>query len=251
VTGPRFDPFESPLVPATLVRRYKRFLADMELADGTEVTAHCPNSGSMLGMREPGSPCWLRHVPDPKRSLKWTWELVSPDGGATWVGCNTQRPNQVVEWAIREGLVPGLSAAAGLRREVKYGLGSRIDLLLGEEGAGLTYVEIKNTTLAYRHGAAELAAGPGPHTAAFPDAVTTRGAKHMDELVAMRQAGHDAAVVFLVNRSDCDRFAVARGIDPAYGAAFDRAVAAGVRMVPLGMAVGPDGWRVQGVLPVT
>lgn len=237
-SAPRFDPFESPLHQGTLVRRYKRFLADITLDDGTAITAHCPNSGSMLGMREPGSPVYVRHVPDPKRRLQWTWELVCPDGGRTWVGCNTHRPNQVVEWAIREGLVPGLSAAHGLRREVPYGHRSRIDLLLGDGERGLTYVEVKNTTLA-RQG-----------VALFPDAVTQRGAKHMDGLVAMRAEGHDAAVVFLVNRADCDRFGVARDIDPVYAEAFDRAAAAGVRVVPLGVAVGPDGWTVRGVLPV-
>lgn len=245
--APRFDPFEAPLRSGRLVRRYKRFLADIELEDGVQVTAHCPNSGSMLGLKEPGSPCRLRPVDDPKRKLAWTWELVSPDGGATWVGINTMRPNQVVEWAVREGLVPGLTADHGLRREVRYGTGSRIDLLLGDEARGRTYVEVKNTTLA-----AEAADGTADRagTALFPDAVTARGAKHMDELAAMRAEGHDAVVVFFVNRSDRHRFAVARDIDPAYGAAFDRAVEAGVRMLPLGMDAGPDGWRVRGILPV-
>lgn len=223
-----------------LQRRYKRFLADITLDDGRQVTAHCPNPGAMLGMKEPGSPVWLRHVPSPRRRLHWTWELVSPDGGATWVGCNTHRPNPVLEWAIRIGEVPGLDAARGLRREVPYGANSRIDILLGgADGRGrLTYVEAKNTTLA------------DGRTARFPDAVTVRGAKHMDELAAVVAEGHDAAVVFFVNRGDGDRFAPARDIDPAYGAAFDRALDAGVRMIPLGMDVGPDGWRVRGVLPL-
>ncbi|MGB0653134.1 MAG: DNA/RNA nuclease SfsA [Thermoplasmatota archaeon] len=236
----RFNPFEAPLQPASLLRRYKRFLADLELEDGTQILAHCPNSGSMLGMKEPGSPCYVRPVDDPKRKLKWTWELVSPDQGATWVGMNTQRPNQVVEWAIQEGLIPGLSAEAGLRREVKYGREgrSRIDLLLGNKEAGLTYVEVKNTTLAE------------DGLARFPDAVTARGAKHMDELVHVVEEGHRAAVVFFVNRADCDRFDVARDIDSAYGEAFDRAVAAGVQIVPLGMKVGPQGWRVRERLPM-
>lgn len=247
----RFDPFEAPLRAGRLVRRYKRFLADIVLDDGRQVTAHCPNSGSMLGLKAPASPCRVRPVDDPKRKLKWTWELVSPDDGGTWVGINTQRPNDAVEWAVREGLVPGLAADAGLRREVRYGTNSRIDLLLGSEGAGRTYVEVKNTTLA-AHDPGVAAAEPGrpPGTALFPDAVTARGAKHMDELAAMRADGHDAAVVFFVNRADCDRFAVARALDPAYGEAFDRARDAGVRMVPLGMDVGPDGWRVRGVLPL-
>lgn len=233
----RFSPFESPLQHGTLVRRYKRFLADITLTDGTEVTAHCPNSGSMLGMREPGSEVMVRHVDDPKRKLQWTWELVKPLDTDCWVGCNTQRPNQVVEWAITEGRVPGLSATHGLCREVKYGQNSRIDLLLGDADSGTTYVEVKNTTLA-RGGVAE-----------FPDAVTARGAKHMDELAAMVQEGHRAVVLFFVNRADTDRFDVARDIDPAYGDAFDRALDAGVEALPLGMDVGPDGWTVRGVLP--
>lgn len=233
----RFDPFESPLEHGQLVKRYKRFLADITLDDGTDVTVHCPNSGSMRGMREPGSEVLVRHVPDPARKLKWTWELVKPLDTDCWVGCNTQRPNQVVEWAITQGHVPGLSADDGLRREVKYGINSRIDLLLGDAESGLTYVEVKNTTLARGD------------LALFPDAVTARGTKHMDELAAMVEAGHRAVVLFFVNRADTDRFNVARDIDPAYGDAFDRALGADVEAIPLGMDVGPNGWTVRGVLP--
>ena len=261
-------PFEEPLYAGRLVRREKRFLAHVTLEDGQDVTAHCANSGSMLGMAEPGSDVMLRHVPDPKRKLKWTWELVRPPGEATWIGCNTARPNQLVAWAIETGQVPGLSAADGMRPEQKYGQNSRIDLLLGSEDVGLTYVDIKNTTLARSasapkatHGRAwktakdvhagyPVGTGPGPHVATFPDAVTARGAKHMDELAAMVDAGHQAAVVFFVNRGDCDRFDVARDVDPDYASAFERAVDAGVRPIPLGMDVGPDGWRVRRVLSI-
>ncbi len=221
-----------------LIKRYKRFLADIELADGTQITAHCPNSGSMLGMKEPGSDVMVLHVPDPKRKLKWTWEMI--DVAGAWVGMNTMRPNQIVEWAIREGCVPGLDPAQGLRREVRYGSNSRIDLLLGDH-----HVEVKNTTLAHGPGAEYLP----PGLAVFPDAVTARGAKHMDELARVADDGKPATVVFCVNRADCDRFSVARDIDPAYGEAFDRAVDAGVRMVPLGVAPSPQGWTVRGVLP--
>ncbi len=233
----RFDPFGAPLVPGCLVRRYKRFLADVELADGSVVTAHCPNSGSMMGLREPGFQILLSPQDAPTRRLKWTWELVSPDAGRTWVGCNTMRPNQVVEHLLRLGLVPGFDASRGLRREVPYGQSSRIDLLLGDEASGLTYVEVKNATLE-RDG-----------VACFPDAVTERGAKHMAELSRMVKIGHGAAVVFFVNRGDCDAFSVARDIDPVYGRAFDAAVRSGVRMVPLGMEVTAKGWKVRGVLP--
>ncbi len=188
-------------------------------------------------MNAPGSEVRLRHVPDPKRKLKWTWELVrAPDGA--WVGCNTQRPNQVVEWAIQRGLVPGLSAEEGLRREVKYGGNSRIDLLLGNDADGLTYVEVKNTTLAEGK------------TARFPDAVTTRGAKHMRELADMVAAGHRSVVVFFVNRADCTRFEPAADLDPGYAASFSNAVDAGVEAIALGMDVSPNGWTVRGPLPM-
>ncbi len=229
----RYDPWDGALVEGRLVKRYKRFLADVETADGI-VTAHCPNSGSMVGMKEPGSEVRLLHVPDPKRKLKWTWELVRPPGEA-WVGCNTNRPNEVVAHFLREGKLASLGLHGSFRREVKYGQNSRIDILL--EGDGLHYVEIKNTTLA--DGA----------VARFPDAVTARGAKHMDELVRMVDEGHEATVVFFVNRRDVDSFSVADDIDSTYAAAFARAEEAGVRMLPLGMDVGPDGWTIRGELP--
>ncbi len=239
-------PFEEPLQTGRLVRRYKRFLADIELDDGQQITAHCPNSGSMMGMSDPGCDVAVRHVPDPRRKLAWTWELVRPEGQA-WVGCNTARPNQVARWAIEQGLVPGLDASSGLRAEVPYGTNSRIDLLL--TGPPAHYVELKNTTLAVATDGSP-AAGPGAHAAAFPDAVTARGAKHMDELAAMVDEGHHASVVFFVNRADCDRFEVAGHIDPTYEQAFRRAIDAGVQALALGMDVGLDGWSVRGLLPV-
>ncbi|MGB1586564.1 MAG: DNA/RNA nuclease SfsA [Thermoplasmatota archaeon] len=260
-------PFEEPLHPGRLRLREKRFLAHVTFDDGQEVTAHCPNSGSMLGMAQPGSEVMLRHVPDPKRKLQWTWELVRPPGQDAWVGCNTARPNQVVRWAIETDQIPGLSAADGLRPEQKYGENSRIDLLLGTPETGLTYVEVKNTTLARAadapkaphgrqwktakqvHAGYPVGHGPGPHIATFPDAVTARGAKHMEELAAMVEAGHEAAVVLFVNRSDCDRFDVARDIDPDYAVALERARDVGVRVIPLGMTVDPSGWQVRSVLP--
>lgn len=236
----RIDPFRGALVPATLVRRRKRFLADMLLPDGALATAHCANSGSMLGLAEPGMECLLRHAPGPARVLHWTWELVRPRPGGCWVGVDTSRPNQVVGELLREGQVPGLRKGP-VRREVRYGReGSRVDFVLGDPAgppSGLTFVEVKNTTME-RDG-----------VALFPDAVTDRGAKHMRELAAMARRGHDAAVLFFVNRADCHAFAVARDVDPAYGRAFDRAVRAGVQPIPLGMDVSPEGWAVRGVLP--
>lgn len=238
--GGRIDPFGGALVPATLVRRHKRFLADMLLADGTPAVAHCANSGSMLGLAEPGMECLLRPAAGPTRTLAWSWELVRPRPGGCWVGVNTARPNQVVGELLRRGAVPGLRKGP-VRREVRYGReGSRVDFVLGSGdpgGGGLTFVEVKNTTLE-RDG-----------VALFPDAVTERGAKHMRELAAMARQGHDAAVVFFVNRADAHAFAVARDIDPAYARAFGRALRAGVQAIPLGMEAGPDGWAVRGVLP--
>lgn len=241
---PRFQPFESPLVAGRLVRRYKRFLADIRLDSGETILAHCPNSGSMLGLAEPGNPCMVRHVPDPKRKLAWTWELVNP--GTTWVGINTMRPNRVVEWAIREGLIPGLDGASSVRREVPYGREgrSRVDLVV-DRGAATHFVEVKNTTLASHD------TGGPPGVALFPDAVTARGAKHMDDLAHAVEQGHEAAVVFLVNRADCQSFDVAASIDPAYARALETAAASGVRVIPLGVAVTEQGWTIRGILPST
>lgn len=235
-----YCPYPYPLRRGTLVQRYKRFLADIVLDDGTAVTAHCPNSGSMLGMKEPGSAVTVLHVPDPKRKLKWTWEHVRV--GSTWVGVNTMRPNALVRWAIESGQVPGLSADAGLRTEVKYGTNSRVDLLLGVNH----YVEVKNATLAQGPGAMDLP----DRQVLFPDAVTSRGAKHMAELAAVVRDGGRATTVFVVNRSDVNAFAVARDIDPAYAQAFDDAVEAGVQMMALGFEVSPEGWRLRGQLPL-
>jgi len=223
----------APLVPGRLVRRYKRFLADVTLEDGTTVTAHCANTGSMLGCAEPGSPVLLSEAENPARKLRYTWELVRV--GPTWVGINTARANGIVAEAVRAGRVPELAGHSEFRREVPYGKNSRIDLLL-TGGPGPTYVEVKNTTLAFGG------------TARFPDAVTERGRKHMEELARMVRGGAQAAVVFLVHRDDARRFCPADDIDPAYGKALRRAAKAGVMVLPYGASAGPDGVRVLGRL---
>ncbi len=165
--------FDVPLVTGQLIKRYKRFLADVTLDDGgAEVTAHCANSGSMMGLKEPGIKVWLTPNDDPKRKLKYSWEMLEIDGAM--VGINTSRPNGLVEEAIEAGRIPELVGYEKLRREVKYGKNSRIDILLEGEGDTRTYVEVKNVTLAREDGVAE-----------FPDAVTARGAKHLDELADM------------------------------------------------------------------
>jgi sugar fermentation stimulation protein A len=211
--------FSAPLVPATLVRRYKRFLADVVLASGETVTAHCANPGSMIGLAAAGAPVWLSRSGNPKRKLSHSWELVEVDlgSGAELVGINTTNPNALAAEAIATGLIAELAGYGTVRREVKYGKNSRVDFLLEEPGRPPCYLEIKNVHLMRQKGLAE-----------FPDAVTKRGAKHLDELADMAAAGARAVMLFLVQIASAERFAVARDIDPIYGAHFDRARAQGV-----------------------
>ena len=206
---------QTEMVPATLVKRYKRFLSDHRLESGEVITASCPNTGTMLGLTTPGSATWLVHAPSPTRKYDYRWELIKDEG--TWVGINTGRPNTLVEEAIRAGVITELAGYADLRREVKYGTNSRIDLLLEDPGRPQAFVEVKNCHLRREAGLAE-----------FPDSITTRGAKHLDELAAQVALGHRAVMVFCVQRADCDHFDVAADIDPGYAVAFQRARAAGV-----------------------
>ncbi|MGD2063899.1 MAG: DNA/RNA nuclease SfsA [Nitrospirota bacterium] len=208
--------FDEPLIPATLIRRYKRFLADVRLGDGGEVTVHCPNPGRMDGCREPGSRVLLSDSRNPRRKLRYTWELVW--AGTTWVGVNTNRPNAVVRDAIEGGAIPELAGYGAVRGEVPYGAGSRVDLLL-EDGARRCYVEVKNVTLAEGG------------VAMFPDAVTARGLTHLRELAARVAAGDRAVMVYLVNREDCHCFRPAAHIDPAYAAGLVEATAQGVEVL--------------------
>jgi sugar fermentation stimulation protein A len=211
--------FPSPLIPATLIRRYKRFLADVTLPSGEEITAHVANPGAMTGLDAPGSRVWLSKSDNPKRKLPYSWELVEVDfgAGAELVGVNTGHPNVLVGEAVAAKVIPGLSNYSSIRREVKYGKNSRIDLLLESEGRPPCYVEVKNVHLMRTNGLAE-----------FPDSVTARGAKHLNELAAMVEAGARAVMLYLVQIGSAERFALARDIDPAYGAAFDRARKMGV-----------------------
>src|SRR6056297_1919109 len=201
----------------TLLRRYKRFLADVELDSGVQVTAHCPNSGSMTGCSEPGRPVYLSHHDNPKRKLAYTWELI--DMPASLVGVNTLVPNRLVAAAIRAGLVPALSGYAEVRPEVRAGARSRLDLLLTDTAGARCYVEIKNCTL--------VAEG----AACFPDAVTTRGRQHLLELQELVAAGNRCVMFFLIQRMDAKTFGPADHIDPAYGRQLRRAVAAGVEVL--------------------
>ncbi|MEM8814132.1 MAG: DNA/RNA nuclease SfsA, partial [Pseudomonadota bacterium] len=205
-------------------KRYMRFLSDIELDDGELIKAHCPNPGSMMGLKEPGSRVFVSESDNPKRKLKYTFELIEADG--VLVGINTGHPNALVAEAIENGTIVELSGYASLRREVKYGKNSRIDLLLEDPDKGRCFVEVKNVHLRRT-----------PDLVEFPDSVTSRGAKHLDELSAMVDEGHRAVMVFLVQRDDGQSLALARDIDPAYGEAFDRAAKAGVEMLAYSCSV--------------
>lgn len=221
--------FTTPLIPGTLVKRYKRFLTDVELENGDIVVAHCANSGSMLSVNTPGAPVWLSPANDPKRKLKFTWELVQI--GYAMVGINTQHPNRIVADAIEAGQVSELLGYDNLRREVKYGKNSRIDILLESATKPMCYVEVKNTTM-------RRDLSPGA-PAEFPDSVTARGAKHLDELSDMVREGHRAVMFYLVQRDDADSFTVAADIDPTYAERLKAAMLAGVEVVAYTCSVSP------------
>ena len=213
--------FPDPLIPGRLIKRYKRFLADVELRGGEIVTAHCANSGSMLNVKEPGSEVWLSPARNPDRKLRYTWELIKI--GDTLVGINTALPNSIVEEAIVEGKIPELMGYESLRREVTYGKNSRIDSLLEDPLHPTCYVEVKNVTLKRGLGETNLVE--------FPDSVTTRGAKHLAELSDMITDGHRSVMVYLVQRQDGDTFTIAEDIDPAYKTALDKAMSIGVEIL--------------------
>ncbi|MDF1715310.1 MAG: DNA/RNA nuclease SfsA [Antarcticimicrobium sp.] len=220
--------FQTPLVPARLIRRYKRFLADCTLEDGREVTAHCANPGSMLGLAEPGIRIWLEPNDDPKKKLKFGWRLVDHENGH-FTGVDTSVPNRALRAALQARQIAELADYGTVRPEVKYGKSSRIDFLLSEPGLPDAYVEVKSVTLSRIPGLAE-----------FPDSRTARGAKHLDELSEMVRAGHRAVMLYLMQRTDCTRFDLARDIDPAYGAAFDLARAAGVESLVYTTRISPE-----------
>jgi sugar fermentation stimulation protein A len=228
--------FATPLVRARLVARYKRFLSDHELETGEIVTAHCANPGGMIGLKEPGIETWLGAASNPSRKLLWDWQLARADGGL--VGIHTGHPNGLVAEAIEAGRIPEFAGYAGLRREVKYGVNSRIDLLLEDPGRPPCYLEIKNCHL--RRG--ELAE--------FPDAVTARGAKHMGELAAMAEAGHRAIVMYVVQRMDCPAFALADDIDPGYAAALKDAVDRGVEALAYSCRLTTDEIALDKAMPL-
>ena len=213
--------FASPLVRGTLLKRYKRFLADIQFPDGREITAHVANPGAMIGLATPGSEVWLSQSDNPKRKLAYSWELVKADG--VLVGLNTALPNPLAAEDLTAGKIEELQGYRSVRREVKYGVNSRIDLLLEDDAKPTCYVEIKNV---------HLKRGAGPKSAAeFPDCRTERGTKHLRELTDMVAAGHRAVMLYVVQRPDCDSFTTADDLDPVYGKALRDAMAHGVEAI--------------------
>ncbi len=233
--------FAAPLIPATLVRRYKRFLADVVLPSGEEITVHVANPGAMIGLNAAGARVWLSKSDNPARKLPYSWELVEVDFGSSLelVGVNTGHPNGIVAEAIAEGAIPELAGYACVRREVKYGKNSRVDFLLERPDRPPCYVEVKNVHLMRQRGLAE-----------FPDCVTARGAKHLDELAGMVAQGHRAVMLFLIQIGSADRFTLAADIDPAYARGFARAHAAGVEAIAYRCAISGDGIAVSGPVPI-
>jgi sugar fermentation stimulation protein A len=240
--------FPSDLQRGRLVQRYKRFFADVVLDDGAEVTAHCPNPGTMLGLNTPGLSCWLSRSDDPKRKLTHTLELVEVDGGLVGintikrrdgriketilglVGVNTARANGIVAEAIRNSAIPDIAGYQSCRAEVRYGEASRVDFLLTDPDRPPCWVEVKSVTMRRSSGLAE-----------FPDCVTSRGSRHLTELENMARGGDRAVMLFLTQRNDCDRVTVARDIDPTFADALTRAVDAGVEVVAYGCQIDTGG----------
>jgi sugar fermentation stimulation protein A len=230
-------PFDAPLAEGRLLRRYKRFLADVAFPDGSVEVVHCPNPGAMLGLDTAGARAFVSRSPNLARKLPLTLEIVEADG--TFVGINTNRPNALFAAAILAGTVPELDGYASLRREVRYGRSSRIDLLLEGPDRPPAHVEIKNVHLMRRPGLAE-----------FPDSVTARGAKHLAELAEVAAGGGRAVMAFVVQRGECDRLSLAADLDPAYARAFAAARRAGVEAIAYACRVTPEGIGVERSVPI-
>lgn len=209
------------------MKRYKRFLADVELEDGSVITVHCANPGSMMGLTEPGNRAWISDSQNPKRKLRHSLELL--EVGGTMVGINTSHPNRLAREAIEAGTIAELGGYDLLKSEVKYGSNSRIDILLQSEGKPDCYVEVKNV---------HFVRTPGLHE--FPDSVTARGAKHLDEMAREVEAGNRAAMLYIIQRNDGDRLRFANDLDPQYVEAFKRAEAAGVEAYALSCNITPQ-----------
>jgi sugar fermentation stimulation protein A len=235
--------YPDPLIRGRLIKRYKRFLTDVELEDGSIVVAHCANSGSMLSVNEAGAEVWISPARNPDRKLRYTWESIRI--GRTLVGVNTSHPNAIAADAVAASKIPELTGYASVRREVKYGKNSRIDLLLervGKDDGDKCYVEIKSVTM--KRDLAKNAA------VEFPDAVTTRGAKHLVELTDMVKDGHRAVMLYLAQRADCPAFTIAGDIDPDYEKGLAKAMQAGVEVIAYGCRVTRHGITLGGPIPL-
>ncbi len=226
--------FDTPLIHGKLIKRYKRFLADIQLDTGKIITAHCPNTGTMLSCSSPGSDVFLSISNNPKRKYPHTLEMVQDN--KTWVGVNTSRTNKLVIEAIKKGQISELIHFDTIKAEVKTSKESRLDLLIRQQNQD-TYVEIKNCSLAINR------------CAMFPDAVTTRGTKHLNELIKLKEKGFESCIFFLVQRMDADRFTPATHIDKVYAKTIEQAATAGVQILVYQADVSPTGINVVRPLP--
>ena len=225
--------FIEKLIPGKLIRRYKRFLADVKLDDGTVVTAHCTNSGTMKTCLEEGAPVYLTPVDDPKRKTKFTWEMIYINGD--WIGINTSVPNLLAFEAIRDGKIKKLQGYTFVKREVTFG-NSRFDIY-AENEQEKCFVEVKNVTMKV-----------GEY-ALFPDAVTTRGQKHLETLMQVKKQGMRAVMLYVIQRMDVNKFGTAKAIDPDYARKLKTAYAAGVEIIPVQAAVSPKAIEIVRELP--
>jgi len=225
--------FKNQLVHGTLIKRYKRFLADVKLDDGTEVVAHCTNSGSMKSCLENGAEVYLSPMDDLKRKTKFTWEMIKINGD--WVGINTGNPNKLAFEAISAGIIPGLEGYTTVKREVKFG-DSRFDIF-AENKHEKCFIEVKNVTL--KEG----------NYALFPDAITIRGQKHLKTLMEVKKQGMRAVMLYIIQRSDVEFFAPAREIDAAYSETLKKALDVGVEVIPVMAKVTPEAIELGEILP--
>lgn len=227
--------FEPPLIQGTLLKRYKRFLADIRLPDGQEITAHCPNPGAMTGCAGVGWPAALSRSDNPRRKLPYTLEMTH--NGQSWIGVNTQRANALVEEALLAQKISELQAYQSWQREVRYGEKSRVDFVLEDKGKPVCYLEVKSVTLLegeiYR----------------FPDAKTARGKKHIEELLKIQAQGLRAVLLFLVQREDGHSFAPAASIDPAYAQSLKQAANQGLEILVYQAQIAPECWELNQALP--
>lgn len=227
--------FDPPLVPGRLIRRYKRFLADVTLEGGEKVTVHCPNPGSMRSCLEDDAPVYLSRASNPARRTAFTWEMIFINNG--WVGVNTMAPNFLAARAAEEQALRIFAGARRVRREVKVGAHTRLDLVV-ERAKGPLYVEVKNVTMVEQG------------VARFPDSVTTRGAKHLEVLMDLVGQGIQAAMLYVVQRGDVRSMGPATAIDPTYAKLFHQAREAGVALVAVQAAVSPRGIHLVRRLPL-